>query len=89
MANERLRQTISAAGLTVEDLAQRVSVDPKTVERWISTGRVPHRRHRWYTAKVLDAEESYLWPETLDEEPARAAAAAEVVDIYPHRGAEE
>ncbi|WP_197682482.1 helix-turn-helix transcriptional regulator [Jiangella sp. DSM 45060] len=42
MPNERLRSRITAAGLTLDDIATHVEVDPKTVERWITTDRVPH-----------------------------------------------
>ena len=46
MTNERLRAELHSAGITVERLSDAVEVDPKTVERWISTDRVPHRAHR-------------------------------------------
>jgi hypothetical protein len=29
-------------GVALEDLAEACEVEPKTVERWINTGRVPH-----------------------------------------------
>jgi hypothetical protein len=61
-------------------------VDPKTIERWISPGRVPHRTHRWAAARRLGYEESYLWPE-IRRSPARRAEAArsELVCLYPDR----
>jgi len=86
MANERLRMAIVAAGLSIEDLARRVEVDPKTVERWISKERIPHRRHRWSAGQVLGSEETYLWP-TIEESAVRSASEAELVKLYPHRGA--
>ncbi|MEV4093607.1 helix-turn-helix domain-containing protein [Streptosporangium saharense] len=39
--NERLRSALVTAGITVRQLAEEVGVDPKTVERWVSTGRTP------------------------------------------------
>ncbi len=87
MANERLRSTIAAAQLTTADVAAKVGVDPKTVERWIATGRVPHRSHRWATASLLGTDETYLWPEAVDERQARSASEAELLSLYPHRGA--
>lgn len=57
MANERLRAAIATAGLTIEDVAARAEVDPKTVERWIRLGRLPHRAHRFATAKLLGRDE--------------------------------
>jgi hypothetical protein len=74
-------------GVAVEDLAQECGVDPKTVERWISLGRLPHRRHRWATARRLGAEEAYLWPDVLASTVGKRgdASRAELVEIYPDR----
>ena len=41
MANDRLRDALLSKGLTPEVLAERLAVDPKTVERWITQGRTP------------------------------------------------
>lgn len=59
MTNERLRSALSHAGLTVEEVARRAEVDPKTVHRWVA-GRVPHPRHRWRLAEELDENEEFL-----------------------------
>ena len=70
-------------GTTADDLALCCGVDVKTVERWLSPGRVPHRRHRWTAASRLGCDESYLWPEAA---PARAQAnQSELVRLYPDR----
>ncbi|MGH3445270.1 MAG: DUF5919 domain-containing protein [Nocardioidaceae bacterium] len=66
-------------------MAESVQVDPKTVERWIISGRLPHRRHRWAAAKLLGSDEAYLWPETLNDPSTQAASEAEVVTVYPRR----
>jgi len=87
MANERLRNGITAAGLTVSDVATDVGVDPKTVERWIVSDRVPHRSHRWATAALLKVDEAYLWPGTADDRLTKSASEAEFVKLYTHRGA--
>ncbi len=42
-------------------------MNAKTVERWINSGRVPHRETRWRVAQALDVDEVYLWPELLAE----------------------
>jgi hypothetical protein len=42
-----LRALLLERGVTLDRLAEAVRVDPKTVERWITKGRVPHRRHRY------------------------------------------
>jgi len=87
VANERLRSCITGARLTISDVAAQIGVDPKTVERWIVPGRVPHRSHRWATASLLGTDEGYLWPEIADDRRIQAASAAELVTLYPNRGA--
>ncbi len=62
MANEQLRKAIADAGLEPEDLADRVQVDVKTVQRWIN-GRAPYTRHRAQVARILGVEVSTLWPQ--------------------------
>jgi hypothetical protein len=57
MGNERLRSRIADWGVSLDELAQHVRVDPKTVEHWITKDRVPHRTHRWATANYLQADE--------------------------------
>jgi transcriptional regulator with XRE-family HTH domain len=87
MANERLRNTIAAKGLNLQTVAEAVQVDPKTVERWIMTNRVPHRTHRWNTAKLLGTDEAYLWPAIVDDGRTKLASEAEFVSLYPRRSA--
>lgn len=83
--NERLRTTLLRAGVTVEDLAACVGIDPKSVERWISTERVPHRRHRWAAAQRLGVDEAYLWPAALAGRT--QVARSELLDLFPSRAA--
>ncbi len=87
MVNERLRGSITAAQLTVDDVAKRLGVDRKTVERWINPGRLPHRRHRDVVATLLRTEETYLWPELLDDSRTNSTSEAEFLALYPNRGA--
>jgi lambda repressor-like predicted transcriptional regulator len=61
--NERLRTAMAQVGVTIDDLADEAGVDPKSVQRWIG-GRIPHRRNRWTTAKLLGTDPEWLWPET-------------------------
>lgn len=86
MSNERLRSALLEAGLTYEDLSQKVSVDPKTVERWISLARVPHRTHRLKVAALLGRDDVFLWPATKSDPRNAAASEAEFVTLYPNRG---
>ncbi|MGW0980306.1 helix-turn-helix domain-containing protein [Streptomyces xiamenensis] len=86
MSNERLRAALLARGLTVRDLAERIGVDPKTVERWITQGIKPYRRHQYATASQLKVDAATLWPDdsrTVDS--ATDLSKAEIVTVYPHR----
>jgi lambda repressor-like predicted transcriptional regulator len=87
MSNDRLRAAITGAGMTVTSLSDRVGVDPKTVERWITKDRLPHRTHRMAVATALGQDDGYLWPSTMDEERTKSTSQAEFVTIYPNRGA--
>jgi len=84
--NERLRTAMIRTGVTAEELALCCGVDPKTIERWVSPGRVPHRTHRWAAARRLGYEESYLWPHARRPAARRAEAAqSELVKLYADR----
>lgn len=86
MTNERLRAAIVSSPDTVESLSARVGLDPKTIERWISTDRLPHRGNRHRVAQALGADELYLWPKALSEHRMQSATAAEIIGQYPSRG---
>jgi transcriptional regulator with XRE-family HTH domain len=86
MANERLRAALLQRGVTPNDLAESVGVDPKTIERWIG-GRIPYRRHRYRVASRLGVDEAYLWPGALAAEQVASASESEVLVLYPHRWA--
>lgn len=85
MANERLRDALLTAGITVEQVAVKTGVDPKSVERWVTTDRTPYARHRRTLSTLLGQAESYLWPSAVPPERQAAIAASEVVGVYPHR----
>lgn len=87
MGNERLRSCMASAQLSTVELAGRVRVDPKTVDRWVTTGRIPHRQHRIATACALKSDENYLWPGTVDDSRTMSASREELVTLYCHRGA--
>ncbi len=83
MANERVRATVYQAGLGVDDVAEALGIDRKTVERWID-GHVPYRRNQHALAKLLSVDPGYLWPATSADE-ARALGMAELLAIWPVR----
>jgi transcriptional regulator with XRE-family HTH domain len=85
VANERLRDALLAHGLTAEDLATQLGVDPKTVERWTTTDRVPYAKTRRKLSVVLGQAESYLWPAAVPAQRQASIAASEIVGVYPHR----
>ncbi|MEO3861762.1 DUF5919 domain-containing protein [Acrocarpospora sp. B8E8] len=87
MANERLRAALLERGVSVAELAAAIEVDPKTVERWITKGRAPYRRHRYAVSSHLGMDESYLWPEALTRDQVASASESEIVTVYPHRWA--
>ncbi|MFE4828346.1 helix-turn-helix domain-containing protein [Streptomyces sp. NPDC056672] len=85
MSNERLRSALLARGMTVLDLAEAIEVNPKTVERWITQGKVPYRRHQYATASVLKVDVTTLWNDDRAVESASDLSKAEIVTVYPHR----
>lgn len=60
--NQRLADAIRTSGRRVEEFADELGVDPKTVERWVSTGRVPRPAYRHRAEKTLSVPAPLLWP---------------------------
>jgi hypothetical protein len=60
-------------------------VDPKTVGRWVTKGRVPYRAHRYAVAAFFGVDESYIWPDALGRDQVAAVSESEIVAVYPHR----
>lgn len=85
MPNDRLRDVLLTKGLTPESIAERLAVDPKTVERWITVGRTPYPRHRHAIAVMAGESETYLWPKAMPSERRTQVAQSEIVHVYPHR----
>ncbi|MFD6079062.1 helix-turn-helix transcriptional regulator [Streptomyces hydrogenans] len=79
--NMRLAAAIVEAGLTYVELADRLQVDPKTVERWVNEpGRRPYARHCHAVARILGTTVWDLWPAGRPQEQPQAPA---VVPIPP------
>jgi len=85
MRNERLRALLLERGKTPDQLAEHVQVDAKTVERWITKGRLPYRKHRFEVASFLGVDESYIWPDALGKDEIAAVSESEIVAVWPHR----
>jgi transcriptional regulator with XRE-family HTH domain len=62
-ANHNLKNALQDAGLTLEEFATILSVDPKSVGRWIAGTSTPYPRHRAAISRALALEEADLWPE--------------------------
>jgi DNA-binding transcriptional regulator YdaS (Cro superfamily) len=80
-----LARALSGVGLDTADVATRLCVDPKTVQRWMA-GRVPYPRHRVALVELTGWTERDLWPESrrpVDPE----AVADEICTAYAHRSA--
>jgi len=86
VANERLRSALAAAGMTGRELAARLGVDAKTVDRWITPGRTPHPGNCYEAARLLDVSAVWLWPD-LARESSPMVGRAELIELYPHRSA--
>ncbi|MFI1045027.1 XRE family transcriptional regulator [Streptomyces griseoruber] len=85
MSNERLRSALLARNMTVQSLAEAIDVNPKTVERWITQGKVPYRRHQYATATVLKVDVTTLWDDGRAVETATDLTKAEIATVFPHR----
>jgi hypothetical protein len=70
--------------MTVADLATKCDVDAKTVERWISRGRIPHPRSRMRAAGVLGQDVEVLWPEVA-RRAIKIGSDRELVGMYARR----
>jgi len=84
VSNQRLAATVATTGLSLEQVARKVDVDPKTVQRWLS-GRTPHPRHRYAVAQLLGESEEFLWPDARTPRADALGAAAELVAAYSYR----
>ncbi|SCG61303.1 XRE family transcriptional regulator [Micromonospora halophytica] len=85
MPNDRLREAILRKGLTSVMVAEKIGVDPKTVERWITQDRTPYPRHRQAIAAMVREDVPYLWPNAVTPEKASRIGQSEMVKLYSRR----
>lgn len=83
--NERLRARLERSGHTVASLAEHVGTDPKTVARWISTGRVPHRRNAQAVAETLGVDACHLWPSLTGGAEGTDESASDLIAVHRQR----
>jgi DNA-binding transcriptional regulator YdaS (Cro superfamily) len=79
-----LARALAHAGLDSADVAARLGVDPKTVQRWYA-GRVPYPRYRAALADLTGWTVGELWPAAVWSAP--DSVLDEVRLTYPHRSA--
>ncbi|MEU7140746.1 hypothetical protein ABZ942_14940 [Nocardia sp. NPDC046473] len=65
--NDRLRRAVFEARMTPEQLARKIEVDPKTVQRWITQGRIPYPVHQFAVAVAIGVPEKELWPNAFEQ----------------------
>jgi len=65
----------------VEEFARELGVDPKTVERWVTTGRVPRPTYRRRAEQTLAVPAGLLWPTA----PGTAHGTEELAGAYATR----
>lgn len=85
--NSSLRSAMADAGVSARQLALRVGVTGKTVERWIADdGLIPHARNREDAAAALGVEAEMLWPKAI-RNSLKIGTDRELVRSYPYRSA--
>ncbi|MGH3904924.1 MAG: hypothetical protein ACRDTE_12145 [Pseudonocardiaceae bacterium] len=84
MANERLRTALARNRWTVSGFADAHTVDHKTVERWITKDRNPHRKTAIAAAALLKEDPVYLWPD-FGRRVVSDETHGEVITVYTER----
>lgn len=82
--NERLAEAMGQRQLNSTDLAVRLRVDPRTVERWVQDQhRIPQARIRRELAQILETPTGLLWPGIATG----PQVSSEIVAVFPCRTA--
>lgn len=85
--NTALRRAMDDARISPRQLATRVGVTPKTVERWLADGALlPHPRNRTDASEALGVNEAMLWP-SIVRSAVKTGPDREIVAVYPYRSA--
>jgi len=86
MPNVLLVNAMQARRLSERELAERVGVDWRTVQRWVSdSARTPQPRLRWKVAAELQVSEGDVWPNV--RQVVKVGADKEVAAVYPSHSA--
>lgn len=85
--NAALRSALDGKGMSPRQLAYRVGVSPKQVERWLSDAKLtPHARNREDAARALGVSEEMIWPKAVQDR-VKTGHDRELVHSYPYRSA--
>lgn len=85
--NTALRSAMADAKLSARQLALRVGVSGKTVERWIADAElIPHAQNREDACKALGVNEEMIWPKAIKDR-VKTGGDREIVQTYPYRSA--
>jgi transcriptional regulator with XRE-family HTH domain len=73
--------------MSPRQLASRIGVTSKTVERWLADGeRVPHARNREDACAALGVDDEVIWPQVVRDK-LKTGHDRELVQAYPYRSA--
>ncbi|MFJ8437282.1 DUF5919 domain-containing protein [Kitasatospora sp. NPDC094019] len=87
LLNNELRQAMAEASLTPRQLAGRIGVTPKTVERWVADASlVPHQKNKTDACAALGVDEQVIWPNAV-RAAIKTGPDREVLATYPYRSA--
>lgn len=81
-SNDRLRSILRSSGYSLESFGDEIGVSPKTVQRWITKSRTPHRNTAVRAARLLNVPADWIWPEL--ERAQVGTHSNEIVAHYPH-----
>ncbi|MCC9305843.1 helix-turn-helix domain-containing protein [Kitasatospora sp. RB6PN24] len=85
--NTALRRAMDDARMSPRQLATRVGVTLKTVERWVADeALLPHPRNRTDASQALGVSEAMLWP-SIVRSAVKVGPDREIVAVYPYRSA--
>lgn len=78
---------MQSASMSPRQLALRVGVSGKTVERWVADAElIPHARNREDVSSVLGVDQDMLWPKAVKNR-IKTGGDQEIVRSYPYRSA--
>jgi hypothetical protein len=78
---------MEAANMSPRQLAIRVGVTGKTVERWVADAElIPHARNREDASSALGVDQDMLWSQAVKNR-IKAGTDREIVHSYPYRSA--